>query len=442
MARSAREAALIILERCRRDGAFSDALLSSVIEGSSLSARDAALAARLSYGTLQNMALCDFYISCYADNAGKIEPKVRDILRLSVYQILFMDKVPDRAAVSEGVELCRSLGYSRASGFVNAVLRKIADNKDNLPKIPRENIAEYLSREYSHPLPLTNLLLDRFGARECEAFMAANNADAPTTIQVNTLKTTAKALMSALTDEGIDCLEHPWLPDCLTVRGNVFDTDCFDMGLFYAQDAASRLAVIAAAPRPGQRVLDCCAAPGGKSFAAAIAMGDEGFILARDLHENKLKRLRDSAHSLGITIINVRTGDAANPDEGSLDAFNIVLADVPCSGLGVIRKKPDVRYKDISDIAKLPDLQLSILEGAARCVKAGGVLLYSTCTVLSRENEGVVEAFLENHPEFAPEAFELPEPIGAVEGGSIQLLPHRHGTDGFFICKLRKRHEA
>lgn len=442
MAKTAREAALIILERCRRDMAFSDALLGSVLEEAGLSGRDAALAAKLTYGVLQNSALCDFYISCFSDKGRRLELKVRDILRLSVYQILFLDKVPDRAAVSEGVELCKSCGFSRAAGFVNAVLRKISSEKERLPELPHSSEAEYLSIKYSHPLPLTSLLIEEFGEAECEAFLAANNEEPPTTIQVNTLKTTSDALSRALESRGIACSAHPWLSDCLRVSGNVFSTDCFKDGLFYAQDPAARLAVLAASPRAGQSVLDVCAAPGGKSFAAAIAIENVGYILSRDLHENKLKRLINGADNLGITIIAAEAGNAAEPPARLVGAFDVVLADVPCSGLGVIRKKPDIRYKDISPLEGLPQTQLSILEGASRCVKKGGTLLYSTCTVLKRENDGVADAFLRRHPEFVREAFELPEPIGTAERGSVTLLPHKHGTDGFFICKLRKKDEA
>lgn len=436
---SARETALNILERCRRDGAFSDALLGSALNASGLSGRDAALTSRLVYGTLQNAALCDYYVRCYSDRNVKIEPKVGDILRLSVYQLLFMDKIPTRAAVSEGVELCRKCGYARASGFVNAVLRKLASNLDSLPELPHGTDEEYLSVKYSHPMPLTALLCSEFGADEAEKLMAANNAPAPLTIQTNTFKVQPDVLKASLEAEGVECTPHPWLPACFTVSGGIFGTKAYENGLFYVQDAAARLSVMAAEPVNGCSLLDLCAAPGGKSFAAGIMMGDAGSILSRDLHENKLKRLREGADRLGITIITTEAGDATAPPPALWGRFDVVLADVPCSGLGVIRKKPDVRYKDISSIGRLPEVQRSILEGAAECVRPGGVLLYSTCTVLSAENEAVISSFLSAHGEFSAESFTLPDPVGRAEGGMITLLPHIHGTDGFFICRLRKK---
>lgn len=438
---NARDTALKILERCRRDGAFSDALINSSLRDSGLSGRDAALTTKLVYGTLQNAALCDYYISYYTDKAVKPEPKILDILRLSVYQLLFTDKIPARAAVNEGVELCRRTGYARAAGFVNAVLRRIAENLDRLPPLPHSSEEEFLSIKYSHPLPLTKLLCEELGADEAERYLAADNAPAPVYIQANTLKTDVSALKDELEAQGFPCEAHPWLKSCLITGGNVFSTEAFRNGWFYAQDPAARLSVMAAQPVPGCSVLDACAAPGGKSFTAGVIMDNKGEILSCDLHENKLKRLREGGEKLGITIITTGTGDASKPSDALLDRFDIVLADVPCSGLGVIRKKPDVRYKSLDDISRLPEVQYAILEGAARCVRPGGILLYSTCTVLSRENQAVVERFLSKHSNFAAEEFALPEPIGSVHSGMITLLPHIHGTDGFFICRLRKNHE-
>lgn len=443
MAKSAREAALTVLERCRRNQAFSDALLGSAIESAGLDSKDSALCTRLCFGVLQNMLLCDYYIDFYITKKQKLEPKVRDILRLSVYQILFLDKIPSHAAVSEGVELCRKSGFSRACGLVNAVLRRISENKESLPDIPKNDINEYLSIKYSTPVELVRLLTADFGADFTEGLLKANNEPAPTVIQVNTLKTGSEELVSKLERYGFSLEPHSFLPDCfeLSGTGDIAAIDEHKNGLFYVQDAAARLAVFAADPKPGFTVLDACSAPGGKSFAAAVMMKNIGRVSAFDIHENKLSRIREGAERLGIDIISTGVMDAAKPDESLANTFDLIIADVPCSGLGVIRKKPDIRYKNLSELERLPETQLSILKGLAPCVKAGGVLLYSTCTILDRENSGVIERFLAEHKNFSAESFTLPEPIGEVKSGMLSLYPHIHHTDGFFICKLRKHNE-
>lgn len=443
MAKSSREAALSVLERCRRNQAFSDALLGSVMQTAGLSTKDSALCTRLCYGVLQNMLLCDFYINHFAANAQKLEPKVRDILRLSVYQILFMDKIPSHAAVSQGVELCKKSGFARASGLVNAVLRKISDNKDKLPEIPNNDINEYLSIKYSTPIGLVKKLIGEFGAEFAEGLLKANNEAAPLTIQVNTLKTSAVELVPMLEGKGIFVMPHDLLTDCFDIygSGDIAGLEEHKNGLFYVQDAAARLSVLAAAPKSGDTVLDACGAPGGKSFACAIVMNNSGKIFSNDIHENKLTRVKEGAKRLGIDIISTAVMDASKPDKSLVSSFDLVIADVPCSGLGVIRKKPDVRYKELSEIEKLPEMQLNILNGLAPCVKPGGVLVYSTCTVLEQENGGVVDRFLSEHKEFDAEGFVLPSPIGEVQNGRLSLYPHVHHTDGFFVCKLRKQNE-
>lgn len=437
-----RQAALMALERFRRSGSWSDAVLDGIVQKHGMDRREAALASRLCYGVLQNMALCDFYIGSISSiPPRKLEPKVLDILRISAYQILFLDKIPSRAAVNEGVKLCKSLGFGRASGLVNAVLRRLSENRDRLPEIPNNNPVDYLSLLYSHPRWLTEELIRERGAEFAENFFLANNDEAPMAAQVNTLKIDTPNLVKNLEAEGVVTSLHPWLEDCvlLSGTGDLTGLSSFKRGEFYIQDAAARLAVTAADPKPGQRVLDACAAPGGKSFAAAIAMNNNGEIISCDIHSSKLSRIEDSARRLGIEIIHTRTCDSRKPDEDLRGSADIVIADVPCSGLGVIRKKPDIRYKDPKELAGLPDIQLGILRGLAPCLKPGGVLIYSTCTIRRQENEEVIEMFLGGNTEFELEAFKLPGPAGVIESGHVTLWPHIHGTDGFFICKLRKK---
>jgi len=437
-----RRAALMALERFRRSGSWSDAVLDGIVQKCGMDRREAALASRLCYGVLQNMALCDFYIGSYSSvPPKKMEPKVLDILRISAYQILFLDKIPSRAAVNEGVKLCKSLGFGRASGLVNAVLRRLSENRDNLPEIPNNDPADYLSLRYSHPKWLTEELLREHGPEFTENFFRANNDEAPMTAQANTLKIDTPSLIKNLEAEGVAVSAHPWLENCvlLSGTGDLTELSSFKRGEFYIQDAAARLAVVAADPKPGQRVLDACAAPGGKSFAAAILMENSGEIIACDIHKSKLSRIENAARRLEIDIIYTRACDARRPDEDLHGSADIVIADVPCSGLGVIRKKPDIRYKNPRELAGLPDIQLDILKGLTPCVKPGGTLIYSTCTVRRQENEGVIEQFLNINTEFKPEAFKLPGPAGLAESGHITLWPHIHETDGFFICKLRKK---
>ncbi len=432
MADKARQAALDVLEKCRRSGAWSSEAIDGVIKKYGLDSKSAALATALSLGVIQNVTLCDFYINSYASN--KIEPKVRDILREAVFQLLFMDRIPKSAAVNEAVLLCKSLGYSRASGFVNAVLRKISGNLSNLPEIPRNDEAEYLSVKYSHPKLLADRIIAEKGFDFAESFFAANNMAADTCIQVNTLKTDTYSLEEEFQNAGVGFSEHEWLKDALTVSGNVTKLPGFEDGKFYVQDPAAKCAVLIADLKPDMQVLDACAAPGGKSFAAAIVMQNKGKITSCDLHEKKVGLIKSGAERLGISIISAECFDARNE---RTDEFDAVIADVPCSGIGVIRKKPDIRFKDEKELIGLCDIQIDILNNVSKYVRAGGELIYSTCTVLKEENEGVVDKFISAHPEYKCEAFTLPN--GRIaENGMYTFWPNVDGTDGFFVCKLRR----
>lgn len=430
----AREAAVFALERTRRDGAWSSALSDAMKTKYDLDSRSLSLAVSISLGVLQSTALLDYYIDLNSKSASKIEPKVRDIMRSGAYQLIFMDKIPASAAVNESVALCKKLGYSRASGFCNAVLRKIASSADKLPEPPGKGTAQYLSVKYSHPQQLAQYIVDRRGYDAAEAFLAADNTIPDTCLQVNTLKITPDELMARLLAESIPCSMHPWLPNCIVTAGSVSSMPGFDEGLFYVQDPAAKCAVLAAALEPGMYVLDSCAAPGGKSFAAAIAMRNEGSIDSCDLHDKKIRLISEGAQRLGISCINAFLHDAREPFYRQYDA---IIADVPCSGYGVIRKKPEIRYKPLEDSASMPAIQAAILENLSQYVKPGGVIVYSTCTVLERENEDVVKAFLRAHAEFSAEGFTLPNCETAADG-YITFWPDIHGTDGFFVSKLRR----
>ena len=439
MKQTARGAALAVLERCRRDGAWSSDALDSALKRDELEGRDAALAARLVLSVLQNSAYCDYYIErCGGKSPARLQPKLLDILRLGTAQLLLLDRIPPRAAVNETVSLCREAGLARASGLVNAVLRRVSESRDALPPIPGEGTADYLSIRTSHPKPLVERLLREHDYAFVERFLRANNSPAGLTVQVNTQLVTPEDYARSLQRAGIPFTAFPELPGCLRLEGGAVSAlPGFEEGLFYVQDRAARSAVAVSGVKPGMRVLDCCAAPGGKSFAAALAMGDSGSILACDIHEKKLRRIENGAERLGLSCIRTRAMDARKPESAPEGAFDLVLADVPCSGLGVIGKRPEIRYKSGEEIDRLPAIQREILRSVSRCVKPGGVLLYSTCTVLDAENGEQIDAFLQKNPDFCAEDFSL-GPIRST-GGRYTFWPHIDGTDGFFAAKLRRK---
>ena len=425
----ARETALEVLTACRKAEAWADGALRSAIRRNALSPRDAALASRLTYGVLQNRAFLDYYLQPF--QKGKDwEPVIWDILRIGAYQILLMDRIPPSAAVNCAVEMAKGHRRARAAGMVNAVLRGLAREKEQREP-PRD-----LSTRYSHPQWLVDRYVSILGAEEAEACLAANNAPAPTTIQRNPLRVTREMLLQEL--EPFSPRPHPWMEDCYEISGtgNLEELEAFRQGHFQIQDAASALAARAAGCGPGQTVIDVCAAPGGKSFSAAMRMENQGRILAFDLHANKIRQIQQGAERLGITCIEAAQADGRIPLPALAGTGDVVLCDVPCSGLGIIRKKPDIRYKAPQMLQGLPAVQEAIVTNAAGYVRPGGVLLYSTCTVLPEENGEVVRRFLQARPDFSMEPFALP--FGETVG-EITLWPHRHQCDGFYLCKLRRQ---
>ena len=439
---SAREAALLTLVAMERQKAWSNGHLKKVIQEEHLDKRDAALATRLCFGVVQNKLLLDHYIQQFSTmKLQKMESKVRNSLRLGLYQMLFLTKIPVTAAVNESVELTKKhCKNPRAGGLVNGILRNLARNINELPALDRSSQTAYLSLLYSHPQWLVETWAKELDGEELETLLRWDNSEPPVTVQVNTCRFETPKVVLALEREGVNVLPHPWLPDCLvlTDTGDLTQRTAWQEGMFYPQDPAARLAVLAAGLQPGETVLDACAAPGGKSFAAAMCMQDQGEIHACDLHAHKKVLIEAGAARLGLQSITAQVLDGKKPRKGWEERFDAVLADVPCSGLGVIRKKPEIRYKDPAELAGLPQIQGDILDNVSRYVKPGGVLLYSTCTLLQAENEGVVTAFLAQHPEYHLESFLLPGPLGEVAAGQCTLWPQRLQTDGFFLAKLRK----
>jgi len=435
----ARETALNALIACRKEGAWSNGVLKEYVVRDRLDGRDAALAARLCYGVLQNRMKLDFYLKQLL--TGKIRdlhPVVHDILHLGLYQIYEMDKIPESAAVNESVDLAKKYCKKQrfAPGLVNGVLRNAVKTKGTL-KEPAS-----LEDKYSTPWELIKLLRDYVGKDRIERMLKANNEAPSTTVQVNTLKITPDQLKAQLEGEGVTAEPHGWMKDCLvlTGTGDLEKLNSFKEGLFYVQDPAAKLSVLCAElPAEEIRILDCCAAPGGKSFAAAVATAGKATVTSCDVHEHKIGLIRKGAARLGIAEHTARLQDATEFVPEWEDSFDAVICDVPCSGYGIIRKKPDIRFKNPGDMADLPELQLQILRNQSRYLKKGGVLIYSTCTLLRAENEGVVEAFLEENSEFTLEPLPLPAVFPKNDSGMLALVPGEYDTDGFFIARLRRK---
>ena len=435
----ARETALNALIACRKNGAWSNGVLKEYILRDRLDRREAALAARLCYGVQQNRGRLDFYLKQLLTGKLKdLHPALRDILHLGLFQMYFMDRIPESAAVNESVSLAKKYCPKQrfAPGLCNAVLRNGARSKDTLKQPVR------LEDKYSHPEKLIKLLGSYVGKDRLEAMLKANNEAPDTVVQVNTLRTTTAELTAMLEGEGVQVTPHKWMPDCLVLAGtgDLEKLESFQKGLFYVQDCAAKLSVLCAAlPREDIRVLDCCASPGGKSFAAAIAMDGKGRLCSCDVHPHKTGLIENGAARLGLGNIQVFLQDATQPHEGWENAMDAVIADVPCSGYGIIRKKPDIRYKDPDTMKALPALQMQILQRQAGYVRPGGVLLYSTCTLVWEENEGLVKAFLKNNPNFYLEPLPLPAVFPKNESGMLALVSGEYDTDGFFMARLRRK---
>lgn len=430
---NARTTALSALIACRKQGAWADGILKEYIARDRLDRRDAALASRLCYGVLQNRMLLDYEIQqCLNGPIKNLQPVVLDILRLGMYQLRFMDRIPVSAAVNEAVEQGKKYANRKAAGLINGVLRHATRERLLVPGD--------LSLRYSHPQPLVELLRDSVGEAELEPLLASHNEAPKTVVQINPLISSKEEVEHAFQEAELPLEPHPWLEGAYFISGagSVESMPLFQKGAFLVQDPAARLAVQAAGIQPGMSVLDGCAAPGGKSFAAAMTMENKGNVISCDIHAHKVELLHKGAERLGIQIVQPLLQDASVHVLEWDEAMDVVLADVPCSGLGVIRKKPDIRYKDVSSLEQLPEIQGRILDNLSHYVKPGGALLYSTCTILKRENEGVVQAFLRKHSEFCLEPFPVPGGLDGKNQGMLTLYPHRHGTDGFFICKLRR----
>lgn len=444
---SARALAVKVLSAVEQDGAYSNLELNRRLKEADLSSADAGLATELVYGTIARRNTLDYYLERFvAKGTAKLQPWVRSLLRISAYQLIYLDRIPEHAVVSEAVNLAKKLGHQGISGMVNGVLRNMIRNKEQLHVSSHLPVAERISLEHSHPLWMVERWIAQYGEETTEAICRANNEPPAVSIRVNTTMTTRDKLMEEMVSSGSVVEASHLSPDGILVRsgGNMALTSWYRDGLFSVQDESSMLVAEAVAPEEGQSVLDCCAAPGGKTAHIAEKMRDRGRIIANDVHAHKRELILDQAERLGLSCIDAVTGDALDLNRRYAESsFDRILLDAPCSGLGVIRRKPDVKWtKSSSDIEDISSLQRELLDCVAPLLKPGGILVYSTCTIESAENEDMVADFLDRHPEYkAIETSAWSQPGSrewkAVNGG-VQILPQYAHSDGFYIARLTR----
>lgn len=442
MAKNARELCLDALCRVYRDGSYSSLTLDRLLRRSALTGQEAALATALFYGVVErDLALCRGIARYSSRRPEKLDLEITVILKMGLYQLLYLEQIPPRAAVNETVALCRYARKASAAGFVNAVLRAFLRGGRELLS-PDDPPLTRLSVRYSCPEWLIRLWSRDYSPEIAEKLLEASVGRPPLSIRVNPLKTTDEALVGRLAAHGIAAEPDPLAEHCLRVTqsGSLADLPEYREGLFHVQDLSSQLCARILGAEPGMTVFDLCAAPGGKTFTIAQQMDNRGAVYAFDLHPNRVKLIREGAERLGTGIVRAETGDAARFRE-DLPQADRVLCDVPCAGLGVIRRKPEIKYKPEESLRGLPEIQGRILENGSRYVRPGGRLLYSTCSLSRAENEEVAERFLSRHPEFAPVNLQEWEPHALVEGNMVTFFPHLTGGDGFFAALFERRAE-
>ncbi|GAB6157375.1 16S rRNA (cytosine(967)-C(5))-methyltransferase RsmB [Desulfotomaculum varum] len=446
---TARELALLVGKAVEEEGAYANLALNKVLEQYQPGKLDRAFATELVYGVLRHLNTIDWILAHFLKQPLASQTVwIRNILRMGTYQIIFMPRIPDSAACNESVNLAKKYGHAGAANFVNGVLRNVARQRNSLDfPDPEQDPVDFIALKYSHPTWLVERWLKEFGFSATVALCQANNSPAPNTVRTNTLKVSREELQARLQDEGVKAAVTAYAPEGLNLSGflSYRSLTTFQEGLFQVQDESSMLVAHVLNPASGARVIDVAAAPGGKTTHLAQLMGDSGQILAFDLYAHKLDLINDNCRRLGIKSIQTKVADARDIHQKYQGWADYVLVDAPCSGLGVLRRRPDARWrKDPSQLPGIVKLQKEILASAGKCLRPGGVLVYSTCTISHEENLGVVEDFLASHPEFSLGDLRQFLPPGldreaTAAQGYLQLLPHVHGVDGFFLARLRKK---
>lgn len=456
---SPRETALIIMHQVSEKCAYANLELNKVLSRKDLSPLDRSFITELVYGAIRMQGTIDYILGLYIKKPLTSLPIwILLILRMGVYQIMFLDKVPDRAAVNESVNLAKKYGHAGTVKFVNGVLRNVSRGKENIkyPSIEEDPVG-HIASHYSHPRWMVECWIKEFGLEETINLCSWNNTSPQVTIRTNTLKITRDELMRRLEKEGVKTSPGRYLPESIILEGivSLSSLPSYQEGLFQVQDEGSMMVTHVLSPKPGSKMIDTCAAPGGKTTHAAELMENQGEIKAFDIHPHKLALIEESCKRLGINIVEARAEDAIKLPDTLEQWADFCLVDAPCSGLGVLRRRPDARWKkEATDILQLVEIQKKILSSAAKTLRPGGVLVYSTCTVTKEENQSMVNWFLGNHPDFSLERIpdvavrsvgtgfssgELPFDEASLQSGMVQLLPHLHGTDGLFMARMRRK---
>ena len=427
-----------MLMKMESSEAYSNLLLDHAFNEAELSDRDKAFAAALFYGVLERRLTLDHVIRTNSKIAfEKLDKAAVQILRTGLYQLLYMPSVPESAAVNESVKMCKKLKCFSAQGFVNGMLRSFIRSGKKISYLgisPEKR----LSVEYSCPEWLTEKFISEYGMDFAVRALKASVGKPPVYARVNVLRTTTDKVIAELAKQRIKAAPYPGLVNCIRLEkaGDIEKCAAFRQGLFHVQDISSQLCCLTLRPVVNETVLDVCAAPGGKSFTLAELMGNNGKLYSMDLHDMRVGLIEDGAARLGIKIITAMQNDASKFN-GALPQADRVLCDVPCSGFGVIRRKPEIKYKPPEEFAGLPEIQYQILETSARYVKSGGTLVYSTCTLSRAENDDVADRFAASHPEFMP--IVQPVPLSAPGDYKRTYCPDENGGDGFFTASFRRK---
>ena len=439
MAESAREVAFKVLKDAEKNRTYSNIAVDRALSRSELLGADRGLVTAIVMGVVERKLTLDAIISSLSQKGEQTDSDARVLLRMGIYQLYFLDRIPDHAAVNETV----ALAPKRLRGFINAVLREFLRRRESgrlesLFPSREEDMLGYLSVKYSFPKDVCAEFIKIYGTERTEVIFEKFNSAPPLTLRINTLKISRDDYSGRLRESGIDFRLSDRLENAVLLDGVAYnELPGVDEGWFFIQDEASQICVEALGAESGETIVDVCSCPGSKSFGSAIRMANEGKIYSFDLHKSKLPLIEKNAERLGISIIGTAERDGRTPDESLFGRADRVLCDVPCSGLGVIAKKPEIRYKSISEFERLPEIQYEILSASARYVRKGGILVYSTCTVLPRENRENVERFLSEHKDFEAVDFRVGE-LGSA-GGMLSLSPDIDGTDGFFVAKMRRK---